>query len=229
LSLVAVVLLLALSLAWPWLSRPADAGALASAERGLPWQVRADGAGGSEVFGLSLGRATLADVQARWGHDLVVALIAAPGQAPALEAYVEGFQAGYVTGKLVLAVEADPAWLARARGRSTKSEVGEGAVRRSGLTPDDLADAMRLPLAGMGLLPSARLDEAVVTLRFGAAAERLVGPTGELHLLYPVLGVAVALPPAEGEGARARSLIQYVAPRDFERRLRQPLQSIQSR
>jgi hypothetical protein len=96
-------------------------------------------------------------------------------------------------------------------------------VRRRELTPDDWAEARRFRVAALSFLPSARLDEATVALRFGPPGERHTDSSGGVQLLYPAIGVAVALPPAAGEGSRARSVIQYVPPRDFERRLRAPL------
>jgi len=211
---------------WPLLRAP-DTGSASTAAtgrgQGLPWQVRPDGAGGSEVFNLPLGRATLADVERLWGQDLKVALIAAPGQPPALEAYVEGFQASFVTGKLVVAFEAEPGWLADAWTRAPRRDIGAGAVRQHELSMDDLAVARSLPVAALSFVPSARLDEATVQQRFGAAPERHLGPAGEVQLFYPALGVAIALPPAQGEDAASKALIQYVPPAAFEARLRGPL------
>ena len=202
-------------------------GAPPTAETGLPWQVKADGAGGAEVFGLTLGRTTLADVRTRFGDNLRVGLIAPNGQAPALEGYVETFQAGFVTGKLVLAFEADPAWLEAARGRAPRFEVGEGGrSRRYALRAEDLDQVLSRPLLGLAFVPAARLDETVVTQRFGPPGERFTGADGVLQLLYPDRGIAIALPPAEGDEAKARPVIQYTAPRDFEARLRAPLKAV---
>jgi hypothetical protein len=193
---------------------------------GLPWQVKADGAGQAEVFGLVPGRSTLAEVQQRFPDDLNVGLIVPNGQAPALEAFVDSFRAGFITGKLVLAFEADPGWAQRARERAPKNVVGEGGrSRRYTLAADDAETARRSVLVAMAFLPSARLDEPTVVQRFGGQAERHTGPAGETQLLYSALGVAVALPPTTGEGADAKAVIQYVAPREFEARLRAPLQA----
>lgn len=228
LALLITVLLLAAALAWPLLRWHLAPPAAVSAEQGLPWQVQADGRGGSTVFGLHLGAATLAEVEQRWGQDLKVALISSQGQAPALEAYVESFQAAYVSGKLVLTLAADPDWCRRAWDRSPRGEVDAGreaAVRRRALSVEDLDRARRMPVASLAFIPAARLDEATVVQRFGPPSERHTGVGGVLQLLYAARGVAVALPPAEGDSARARPVIQYVPPRDFERLLRVPLRA----
>jgi len=214
--------LLALVLAWSvWRGATAPP---ASAPQNLPWQIQRLPDGGSEVFGLVPGRTTVAEVTQRFSNDLRLALVASGDQPPALEAYVESFQAGFVNGKLVLAFAADPHWMAAALARSPRRELaGDGRASRHALAEADLAQAQSLPLAALAFLPAARLDEATVVARFGVPAERIAGAQGELQLLYPALGLAATLPPAEGELARARPVLQYVAPREFEQRLRAPL------
>jgi hypothetical protein len=196
----------------------------AAEQAGLPWQVQALPDGGSQVFGLAPGRTTVAEVTRRFPNDLRLALVVSGHEAPALEAYVESFQAGFANGKLVLAFDAEPRWLDTAMARSPRRELaGDGTARRHALADEDLAQAQSLPLAALTFVPAARLDEATVVARFGPPAQRVAGPQGEAHLLYPAIGVAATVPPAEGDLARARAVLQYVAPRDFERRLRQPL------
>lgn len=231
LALAATLALLALAGLWSaWEIRGGAPRADAQA-RGMPWQVTPLADGGSEVFGLQLGRSTLAQVGQRFERDLRVALVTAVGgggevAAPALEAYVESFQAGGIQGRLVLAFDADPAWASAALGRSPRDEVaGSGGARQHALAEDDRLQAQSLVVSALAFLPAARLDEDVVQARFGAPAERVTGPQGERQLLYPALGLAVVLPPADGELARSRTVLQYVAPRDFERRLRAPLRA----
>ncbi len=231
-SLGATVLLLALAAGWSaWELRdaPGRAGGPAAAQgpAGMPWQVQALGDGTSEVFGLRLGRTTLAEVGPRFERDLRVALVAPLGQpdaVPALEAYVETFQAGAIQGRLVMAFDAEPGWLRAALARSPRDTVaGSGGARQHALSEDDRLQAQSLVLSALAFVPAARLDEATVQARFGAPAERVTGPEGESQWLYPDRGLAVVLPPAEGDLARAKAVLQYVAPRDFDTRLRDPL------
>jgi hypothetical protein len=196
---------------------------------GLPWQIETDAAGGSRVFGLALGRSSLAEVQMRFADRVRIGLVAPTGQAPSLEAYVDNFEAGFITGKLVLSFDADPLLLREAQARAPKSEVGgDGRSRRYGLAEDDLDRLRSTRLIGLAFLPSARLDEATVVQRFGAPAERIQGASGELQLLYPGQGLAIALAPAEGELAKAKPVLQYTAPAQFEERLRAPLRATQT-
>lgn len=225
LSTLAVLLIVAGTIGWSMYAGLRDEASQARAN-GLPWQVQVRPEGRSEVFGLTLGQATLGDLQARFGDELHVGLIVPNGGEPALEAFVESLRAGFVTGRLVAAFEADPAWLARARQRSPRNDVGEGGrSRRYHLAADDLAQVRSARLTALAYLPAVKLDAEMVQQRFGHATERVSGPGGEAQWLYPALGVAVALPPAEGENAKARAVIQYVAPKDFDARLRAPLRA----
>ncbi|TDM09126.1 MAG: hypothetical protein C4K60_07300 [Ideonella sp. MAG2] len=216
-----------------WRSAPPSTVAVsaASAPQGLPWQIKADSES-SEVFGLLVGQSGVAEAQARFGDNLHLALIQTIGapasDAPALEGFVERLEAGFVTGRLVLAFEAGDELRRTAAQRSPKHEVGAGGrVRQLSLAADD-ADlrnteslASQARLVGLSFSPSARLDEAALVARFGEPAERVLGPQGEVQLLYPATGVAIAVP---GDTSAARRVvIQYVAPGEFEARLRSPL------
>lgn len=193
---------------------------------GLPWQVETTSDGGSKVFGLQPGVDTLLSVQSRLGEDLRIGLIVAGDTPPALEGFVESLRAGFITGRLVAAFEADDAWLQRARERAVSSDFGEGGrSRRYTLSAEDRHEAGAARLLALAYLPAVKLDAETVRQRFGEPAERVTGPQGESQWLYPDRGVAVVLPPEQGEAAKARAVIQYVAPRDFEARLRAPLQA----
>jgi hypothetical protein len=221
LALAATLLLLALGWGWgAWRASSVDAGEASS----LPWQVATAPDGGSEVFGIALGRSTLADAERRFGDGLRLAIVSAQGQPPSLEAYVESFHAGFIDGKLVLAFSAEPRWLGDALARSPRFErSADGRSKRHALAQDDLAAARSLAVSALTFLPAARLDESTLLARFGPPAERLPGAQGEVQLLYPALGLAITVPPAEGELARSRAVLQYVAPREFDARLRAPL------
>lgn len=183
----------------------------------LPWAVQPLEGGRSRVFGLTLGQDRLAEVQARFADHLQLALVARLGEAPALEALVEPMAAGFVQGRLVLGFAGKPDQLARWHARSPRSEPMAGGARRFALHPDDLAEAGSLPLSHLGFVPSVRLSEADVRERFGPPTETKALAEGAAVMLYPERGLAVQVAP------KSRGLLQYVAPSDFEQRLRAPL------
>ena len=204
---------------WHWMHGPASGAGVAAlpAPQGLPWQVQALPDGLNQVFGLVPGRDTLAQAQARIGDGLQVALVARLGEVGTLEALVDPFRAGYVSGRLVLAFEVPAEALARWRAQAPRSQPMSDGVRRFALHPADQDETRRAPLIGLSFVPAVRLSEADVRQRFGPPAEQQAQGGGAAVLLFPALGLSASV------GAASRGVLQYVAPRDFEARLRAPL------
>lgn len=199
--------------AWQMLGR---SGGVPPDDRPPPWQVELE-AGAVRGFGLRLPGATLADAQRLWGDELQVAVIGSRHRAAALEAYVERWHGGGVDGRLVLATDATPADVARWQRQATRRERIDADAERWTLHPDDLAQALRSGIAGLSFLPASRLDVATLDARFGEPAQRLrIG--SQQHALYPDRGLTLVRDDANG-----KVLVQLVAPRDFDARLRAPL------
>ena len=184
--------------------------------RNLPWQVEADGQGGSTVFGLRPGASTLGEVRRALGDELEVAIIAAPGESGSLEGYYGQVKLGFVLAKMIVTVDAPEATVSAMRERALKTEHMESTTRKITLHPDDRAAADAMTVRAIAVIPTVNLDEATVVSRFGQPGERIVASEKRVHLLYPKVGLDVVV---DGDG---RELLQYVAPRDFER-LRAPL------
>ncbi len=183
----------------------------------LPWQVETLPDGGSRVFGLVLGQSTIGDAQQRFGTDMEIGVIAEKGERPgALEAYYGDFTAGMLTGKMVLVAGVDKQVVQGMRDRAVKSEYMESTTRKYTLNGDDLALALKAPIATITFIPSANLDEQIVLDRFGAPSERLRTDENIEHFLYPAKGLDLAL------DSKGKDVLQYVAPRDFAR-LRDPV------
>lgn len=212
---LAVVVIAFVPSLWLLWSRDADAPAVPAADA-LPWHVEWVDAGATRVFGLTLGRSPLADALPR-DAEPQVALVGRGDEVGALEALVDPFAAGFVSGRLVVAADADAALRRAWRERSTQRDAGGDGAWRHRLAPADLAQALRSPVAGLTFIPSAQLDAATLRQRFGEPDERV--RTGERleHWLYPARGLAITL------DAQGREVLQYVAPPQFETRLRAPL------
>lgn len=189
---------------------------------GLPWQIEALPDGASRVMGLTLTNgpdaSTLADVRRLFGNEVPMAIIAAPGEAGSLEAFVDPAQLGFVSGKLVVTARLDAAALKGLRERALKSDFMESATRKYTLSPADEALALKAPIAALSFIPQARLDADAILARFGTPARR-VKSNGHLeHFLYPDKGLDVIL---DTEG---KELLQYVPPANFAR-LSDPLET----
>lgn len=186
-----------------------------------PWQIDRGPQGELRAFGLRLPGSTLADAVERWGDDLQVALIATRGQAPALEAYTDRWTGGGVTGRLVLATDAQNADVTRWTDRSTRRETIDANAQRWGLQVEDRAEALRSGVVGVTFLPASRVDAATLQARFGMPADVVTGEGGTRHWLYPDRGLAIAWDESSG-----KAVLQVVALPDFDRRLRAPLTAL---
>lgn len=187
-------------------------------QSGLPWQIEIQADGSSKVFGLVLGRSTLAEAAALWGPDGQLAVIASAGQPAGLEAYYESVTAGFVTGRLILSAELSQEALTGIRERAVKIEPTPSGARRYQPGGDDKRLALQAPVRAISFIPSANLDEPTVLQRFGTPAQRVRSGAQTEHFLYPQQGLDLLL---DTEG---KELLQYVAPRDFVR-LSAPLQA----
>lgn len=112
---------------------------------GLPWQIESLPDGRSRVFGLTLATSTFEDARARWGADMKVAVVAAPGEPGLVEAYYEQLSIGPLTGKMILTAEVDPQTVERWRARAAKVEYMESSTRKYTLNAEDRALAQRAP------------------------------------------------------------------------------------
>lgn len=199
-----------------------SANAPASAESPpLPWQVEVLPGGSSKVFGLTLGAqhqgsSTLADVRARWGDDVQIAIVAMPNEAGTLEAYVDPMNAGAISGKAVITAYLPAQVIEGMRERAAKTTYLNGTTRKATLSIADMAEALKAPVAAVSFIPAASLDEEIILTRFGAPTERVRINEHAEHFLYSQLGLDLVL------DTKGKELLQYVAPANFER-LRQPL------
>jgi len=172
---------------------------------GLPWQIERLPDGHTRIFGITPGQTTLAGAIERLGNDLDLALIAAPHESGAVEAYYSHHSAGPVTGKLFLMLDIDPEVLVSLRERAFQ----DGGTRRYHLHPDDLPVAYRAPVRVISFMPSYNLDEEIVQARFGTPAGVIQTDEQQQHWLYPDKGLDLIL------NAEGKEVLQYLPPAEF--------------
>ncbi|QID18007.1 hypothetical protein G3580_10350 [Nitrogeniibacter mangrovi] len=204
LSLVLAAIILPLF----FMPEPAD---LAERQQRLPWVIEVQPDGNTRAFGLTLNVSTLADAKAAFGPDVDVAIISAPGEAGTLEAYVSTAKAGFITGKMVFAVDAAADMVQAMKERAVKTEYMESTTRKSILAAADVATALQRPIHAISFIPSVNLDRDAIVERFGAPVREVATNDHQTHLLYPAKGLDIIL------DTQGKELLQYVAPRDFER------------
>lgn len=198
------------------LLRPTAGERSTQAITGLPWQIEILPDGHSKVFGLTLDASTLDDARQRFGPDMEVAVIAAPGEAGSLEAYYHQVTAGVLTGKMILTAALDKESVEGMRQRAVKNQHMESSTRKFSLAPDDLAQAYSTRIESMTFIPSASFGADIALRHFGQPEERIHTSAQVENLLYPAKGLALMI---DSEG---KEVLQYVAPKQFAR-LRDPL------
>ncbi|MBI5041784.1 MAG: hypothetical protein HZB57_11490 [Gammaproteobacteria bacterium] len=205
--------------AFVWLRPDSDhpsAPGIQDLPKGLPWQIEILANGNSRVFGLELAHSTLDDARGRFGDGMKIGIVAAQGEAGALEAYYDTVTAGVFLGRMILVAALDPETLAQLRERSIRRSYMNDTTYRYDLDPEDLSVALRTPIAAMTFIPAANLDAETVLKRFGPPQERLRTGDQLEHFLYPDKGLDVIV---DDQG---KDVLQYVVPREFAR-LREPL------
>ncbi|BCB28625.1 hypothetical protein SKTS_35110 [Sulfurimicrobium lacus] len=198
------------------LLRPSGSKPGAQAITGLPWQIEILPDGHSKVFGLTLAASTLGDARQRFGSDMEVALVAAPGEAGSLEAYYNQVTAGVLTGKMILTAALDKESVERMRQNAVRKGRMESTTRKFSLSAEDLAQAYATPIESITFIPSASFDADIALSHFGQPAERIRSSAQVENLLYPAKGLSLTL---DSEG---KEVLQYVTPQQFAR-LRDPL------
>jgi hypothetical protein len=172
---------------------------------GLPWQIDILPDGDTQVFGITPGRTPFGEAIGLLGNDLKLAIIAAPHETGALEAYYSHHSAGPITGKLILVLDITPDALSAMRKRGYQ----DGGTRRYHLHPDDLPAAYRAPVRVISFMPSLNLDEDIVLARFGTPAEIIQAHEQQTHWLYPDKGLDLIL------NADGKEVLQYLPPGEF--------------
>lgn len=190
-------------------------------ESRTPWAIKTHPDGSSEVFGLHLGASTLGDALTVLGGGAEVALMLNRDRPATLEAYLESVSAGFVTGKMVLTASLPTEASEAMQARAVKVEALPSGARRLHLAAEDRQRAREARLDAATFIPSVNLDEATVIQRFGPPGERIRADARSEHFLYADKGLDLVL------DSESKELLQYVAPRDFDR-LRAPLKAAQS-
>lgn len=212
--LFALFFLLAIILAvYPFLDQPENTETLS----GLPWQIETKADGSTQVFGLHIGSSRLSDAIKILGDDMELAIIAAADETGNLEMYYGHYQAGLLSGKLVLQTDFSEQDIKRWRDNAVKSEyMATGKAKKYTVSPDDMPQVLDEVIIGLTFIPAVNLDEEVILARFGKPGKRIES-AGVTHFLYPEKGLDIALHESSKE------VLQYVEPGAFYQLL-QPLQ-----
>ncbi|WP_338114140.1 hypothetical protein [Thiorhodococcus mannitoliphagus] len=178
----------------------------------LPWQVDRNELGHTQVFGFTLGETTLAEVRAVFREEGKLNLFKTVEEPIrfATEAYFEQIYLERLRADFVITLEVDQATLEGMYDRGLRISQLSSGGKKVKLDPADIETLTSRPIQSISYLPKARLDDALITQRFGEPTRKLTEPeTGIVHWLYPERGLDI------GRDAKGHVVIQYVNPADF--------------
>ncbi len=176
----------------------------------LPWQIVANSDGTSEVFGLTLGRSTLADATRKIQESPEITMFVSLDGEKAVEAYFEQVTLGNVRAKMVVTADLSEQQLEQIYGRGLRISKSSGGGRKVTLHPDDITLVNQTAIGAITYLPRANLDAEVITRLFGSPAMRIrERENNVVHWLYPEKGLDIAL------SEEKKEVLQYIAPARF--------------
>ncbi|MEQ1557166.1 MAG: hypothetical protein ABL915_10295, partial [Gallionella sp.] len=133
-----------------------------------------------------------------------------------VEVFIEEVNFNGLKAKMTLTVALAPAVMQAMYERGVRLNSTPSGKRIT-LAPADVKEVRAAPLSSLTYLPTASLDEAIISKHFGTPSERIKETAnGEIHWLYAQHGLDVML------GSNQKAVLQYVPLKDFEL-LRAPL------
>ncbi len=209
--LYAVLILLAIYTLWP-----SDTGHDISHDTGAIriWDAKVNEQGRLNVLGVVLGETTLKQAETvlytRSERALFVAL--KEGQPPkeTLEAF---FPTSPDRAKIVIELDASPALMARIKSNAYSPMAFPSGNAKLEIAPEHNAEIDNQVAKSLTYIPPLDLTPEMVEQHFGKTTQQIVDTDGNIHLLYPALGLDVLI------AREGNPLLQFVPPAEFERLL----------
>ena len=177
----------------------------------LPWQIEHTADGATRVFGITLGKTTLAEAERQLDGAATISLFAAPEDRYRVEAYFDKVVLGGFSAKMVMVMQLtqDEAQAMYSRGARI-STLGSGTNKVT-LASEDVRRVYATPIASLAYLTRATLDDELLLKRFGEPSARVTELENKTtHWLYPELGLDIA------RDRKGKAVLQYVQRKDFE-------------
>lgn len=185
---------------------------------GLPWHIEHPTPDTTRIFGLTLGLSTTNEAEQRFREEAKPSLFKSPGGQLVAEMFFEQVTLAGLKSRIVATIAVPDTELQAMYERGLRMSSPSGS-RKITLAQEDAARVRALPIASMTYMPSVRLEEEIISKRFGQPAQRIrEKKSGAIHWLYPQNGLDITL------GGEEKPVLQYVPPKDFDKLL-QPLLS----
>jgi len=207
LTLVAIV---ALILAATFLLAPPPDPEMVKQRTDLPWQIEALPDGGSRVFDLNLGSATLQNAIDKFGEPEGVAVFQGKNDRLDLEVYFGKVSFGPLKARVVVKLDADQAEKRTLAEQAKKREPSPTGDWKFPLYKSEIDRLTGRRVSAISYVPGTRgLKQAFFLERFGPPAAQLEENEYARSWLYPKKGLSVLI------DDKGPEVLEYVAPRDF--------------
>jgi len=182
----------------------------------LPWHIEHPAADTVRVFGLTLGQTTANEAELRFREEAKSSLFKSPDGQLVAEMFFEQVTLAGLKSRIVISIAVPDMELQGMYERGLRMG-GTGSGKKITPAPDDVARIRALPISGLTYMPSVRLEEGIISRRFGQPAKRIREKESRaVHWLYPQHGLDITL------GGKEKPVLQYVSLKDFDK-LVQPL------
>ncbi len=177
----------------------------------LPWQIEVDDKGNSTVFGQTLGMSSLGDFQKKVGADAAIKLFRNPDNSLSLEAFFKKIILARITSKVAIKLQLSHDELIELEARGINKKVTPTGNYEIELPRTAGAELLDAKIAVITWSPTwLRLDDEMVTERFGSPHEIIDAEESVQHWLYPKLGLDIIRKP------RNKVTLHYISPNRFE-------------
>lgn len=188
-----------------------------------PWDVARTPGGQVQVFGLTLGESSLADLRTLLGEEGKLNLFAetepdAPDADFTVEAYFDNVLLSNLKADWVISLAVPQTQLAAMYNRGLRASKLASGSRKVKLDPVDAEALSEAPIRSLTYLPWKSLRPEDIVGRFGEPQRQITEDRGVVHWLYPEQGLDIARDPDGGV------VIQYLNANDFKRAM-QPLEA----
>ena len=159
----------------------------------MPWETMIMADGNTQVFGIHLGKTTFRQAQSIFKVYGKTAIFSQSEHEATIEAYFESVNLGGLSAKIVLNLIVTDQPIQAMLKRAQDARLQPSGARRYALHSDDHARLLDSPIIAITYIPSVRLDEKMISDRFGKA-DNIQQPAQQANISiwhYPRIGLTV--------------------------------------
>ncbi|MFC1747300.1 hypothetical protein ACFL2V_00685 [Pseudomonadota bacterium] len=178
------------------------------------WNAHVNEQGQLDVLGVVLGKTTLKEAEVilhtQSERALFIDIQSKEHKSDTLEAY---FPTSPDRAKLFLELDASEELFTDIKKRGYKATLFPSGNAKVAVAPEQTADVEATIVKSLTYVPPISLTPSLVEKNFGKADRKLNDGSGNIHILYPALGLDVVI------AREGKPLLQFVAPENFDRLL----------